>query len=254
MHNRFDLHETLDVSAGKVVGMINSLEFNEKYRDLVVLPSAERILIRLVQADDKALLLRGFKNLSSGSRFRRFLNEKKRLSDEELVYFTEVDHIDHFALGMVELDEHGTEGEGIAIGRFIRLRDDSECAEVGLTVADTMQGKGAGRLLLTRLMSAALERGIKRFRFECLPHNREMRHLVEQVCGEVTLRSETGVTIAEASLIDQPVDISISSPVNVIDSLVRQTQRFVSDSLTFQSGIGLDLMRNSLDVPFKLRL
>ncbi|MES9939319.1 MAG: GNAT family N-acetyltransferase [Candidatus Thiodiazotropha sp. 6PLUC2] len=230
------------------------LKYRDSYRELLVLPSGERIVIRLIQPGDKALLSDGFDSLSKESRFRRFLNEKKRLSSDELIYFTEVDQQDHFALGMVSLDENGMEKSGVAIGRFIRLNNDSESAEVGLTVADDMQGKGVGQQLLERLISAAQERGISKFRFECLPHNLQMKNLVLKLCGDVRFKSEGGVTIAEATIPDQPVPISIPSPVELIDGLVCQMQGFISDGLKYQSGLSLDLMRHSLDVPFKLKL
>ncbi|MES9832200.1 MAG: GNAT family N-acetyltransferase [Candidatus Thiodiazotropha sp. DIVDIV] len=233
--------------------MIKLLKYKDSYREVLVLPSGERIVMRLVQPGDKALLSDGFDSLSKESRFRRFLNEKKRLSNDELTYFTEVDQLDHFALGMVELDENGLEKSGVAIGRFIRLADDSESAEVGLTVTDEMQGKGIGRRLLERLVSAARERGIKQFRFECLPYNLEMKNLVQKVCRDVRLKSEAGVTVAEATITELPVSVAIPSPVSMIDTLVCHMQGFVSDSLRYQSGVGLDLMRHSLDAPFKLR-
>ncbi|MCG8053164.1 MAG: GNAT family N-acetyltransferase, partial [Candidatus Thiodiazotropha endolucinida] len=150
------------------------MKFNESFREIVDLDATRRIAIRLIEPNDKALLQQGFDSLSDESRQRRFMAEKRSLSPQELAYFTEVDQIDHFALGMVRLDESGNETEGVAIGRFIRLAGDAETAEVGLTVADSMQGQGLGQLLLERLVSAALERGIKRFRFECLAYNQAM--------------------------------------------------------------------------------
>ena len=76
---------------------------------------------------------------------KRFFGGKHCLSDVELRYFTELDHFDHFAIGAVELNGSGEEGDGIGIARFVRLPHDAECAEVAITVIDRMQGKGVGR-------------------------------------------------------------------------------------------------------------
>ncbi|MBW9263487.1 MAG: hypothetical protein K1564_18130 [Candidatus Thiodiazotropha sp. (ex. Lucinisca nassula)] len=85
--------------------MVNLLKFNESFREVVDLDAVRRIAIRLIKPNDKALLQQGFDSLSEESRQRRFMAEKRFLSQQELAYFTEVDQIDHFALGMVRLDE-----------------------------------------------------------------------------------------------------------------------------------------------------
>ena len=234
--------------------MVNFLKFHDSFQEVVVLDTTRRIAIRLVTPHDKALLQQGFDSLSDESRLRRFMAEKRSLSQQELVYFTEVDQMDHFALGMVLLDESGNEKEGVAIGRFIRLPGDVETAEVGLTVADSMQGHGLGQLLLERLISAAQERGIKRFRFECLAYNHAMKQLVLKVCKEAVFRYDEGVMIAEATLPAPSWVPPVYNPLDLMDGAVRQMQSMLSDALKYQSGVGMDLLRQSLDAPFKLKL
>ncbi|MEW8255540.1 MAG: GNAT family N-acetyltransferase [Candidatus Thiodiazotropha taylori] len=233
--------------------MVNLLKFNESFREVVDLDATRRIAIRLIKPNDKALLQQGFDSLSDESRQRRFMAEKRSLSPQELAYFTEVDQMDHFALGMVRLDESGNETEGVAIGRFIRLAGDAETAEVGLTVADSMQGQGLGQLLLERLVSAALERGIKRFRFECLAYNQAMKQLVLKVCKEAVFRYDEGIMIAEASLPASSWVPPVYNPLDLMDGLLRQMQGLFSGAFKYQSGVGLDLMRQGLDAPFRLR-
>ncbi|MCG7984334.1 MAG: GNAT family N-acetyltransferase [Candidatus Thiodiazotropha lotti] len=233
--------------------MVNFLKFNDSFREVVALDATRRIALRLITPNDKALLQQGFDSLSGESRLRRFMAEKRFLSQQELAYFTEVDQMDHFALGMVLLDESGNETEGVAIGRFIRLAGDAETAEVGLTVADSMQGQGLGQLLLKRLISAALERGINRFRFECLAHNQEMKQLLLKVCREAVFRYDGGVMIAEATL-PAPLGVPpVYNPLDLMDGLVRQMQSLFSGAFKYQSGVGMDLMKQGLDVPFRLR-
>jgi GNAT superfamily N-acetyltransferase len=234
--------------------MVNFFKFNDSFREVVVREGAKRIVVRLIKPSDKVLLEQGFNSLSDESRLRRFMGDKRSISPQELAYFTELDQMNHFALGMVLLDESGNEADGVAIGRFIRLDSDPETAEVALTVADSMQEQGFGRLLLERLMAAALERGIKRFRFEFLPYNHGMKHLVMRVCDEVAFSQEAGVMIAEASLSSRPLDSPFHNPLELMDSLARQMQHFISEVFKYQTDVGLDLMRKSLNLNLRIQV
>lgn len=174
--------------------------FDEAYSEQHTLAGGGRYRLRLVRPDDKEGLRRAFAELSAPSRHKRFLAAKQHLSDEELRYFTELDGSDHFALAAIGIDHDGQETDGLGITRCIRLASDPECAEVAITVIDRMQGKGIGRILLERLVAAAVERGIKRFRFECLAHNHELQRLVRKVCRVVDTRFDGEVMIVETNL------------------------------------------------------
>jgi GNAT superfamily N-acetyltransferase len=176
------------------------MKFDHEYQEHVRLAEEVDVRLRLVQPADKERLREGLLALSGASRQKRFFGGKGSLSNVELRYFTELDEFDHFAIGAVELNGSGEEGDGIGIARFIRLPHDAECAEVAITVIDRMQGKGVGRTLLEKLVDAAVERDVKRFRFECLPHNQEMKRLVEQTCNVVEFRNDSGVIVAEVEL------------------------------------------------------
>lgn len=180
--------------------MSNRLMIDAAYRERITLESGERVCLRLIRPSDKAAMQRAFAELSAASRYKRFFGAKQGLTEADLRYFTETDAWDHFALGAVVINEDGSEGEGLGVARYIRLTNDPECAEVAITVIDRMQGKGIGRALLERLVSAAIERGIARFRFECLAHNLEMQNLVKKVCRVVETRSDSGILVAETDL------------------------------------------------------
>lgn len=182
--------------------MKSALKFNDRYRKRIRLASGEWVSLRLVRPGDKSRLEHGFNNLSANSRQKRFFGGKRCLSESELRYLTEVDQMDHFALGVVALNPQGEETEGIGIGRFIRLATGAETAEVALTVIDRMQGKGIGRILLENLIAAAVERGVNRLRFELLPQNREMQSLVRNLLRAATFKYEDGVMIAESEIGD----------------------------------------------------
>ncbi len=190
--------------------MSKQLIIDANYCDRLTLGSGESICLRLIRPSDKAGMLRAFGELSEHSRHKRFFGAKQTLTEAELRYFTETDGWDHFALAAVIVQENGEEGDGLAIARCIRFADDPECAEVAITVIDRMQGKGIGRALLERLIIAAIERDIRRFRFECLAHNQEMQQLVHKVCQVVDTRSDGEIMIVETQLPAQVPEASVS--------------------------------------------
>ena len=155
------------------------------------------MFLRLVLPEDKELVRAGFARLSSESRYARFLVPKERLSDDELRYLCEVDHERHFALGAIREDSDPPVGLGIA--RFIRLGD-TDTAEAAIAVADEVHGQGLGKLLFLRLVAAAAERGIARFRLEVLGSNTSMAALIAAVSPERTIEVGGGVMSIEIDL------------------------------------------------------
>ena len=62
--------------------------------------------------------------------------------------------------------------------RFVRLADQPDTADLGVTVVDAWQGRGLGSALLARLSERALEAGIEYFTAEVLAENRAMLALL----------------------------------------------------------------------------
>ncbi len=180
------------------------IRFDEQYRETAVLRDGSRVTVRLVRPDDKELLRRGFDRLSPASRYRRFLATRGELSDAELVYLTEVDGHDHFAIGAALEDASGRQ-EGVGIGRFIRSTKDPAVAEVAVAVVDDWQGKGLGTLLLLRLVAAARERGIERFAGQVLASNDAIRGMLAQV-EKVSTRADGNELAVEVDLPDVKFD------------------------------------------------
>lgn len=151
----------------------------------VTLSNGRRIAIRPIHPDDKGRMVAAFERLSPESRYRRFFEPVQRLSDEDLVYLTEVDHHDHEAL--VALDE--TQQMGLGVARYVRSTEDHSVAEVAVTVVDDWQQMGIGTLLLSRLADRARDEGITRFSALVQADNRQVIDLVRSL-GEVRSRSE----------------------------------------------------------------
>ncbi len=168
--------------------------FTVDYVERAELRDGTRVLLRLLTPEDRHALRAGFEAMSPESRYARFLATKNTLTDNELDYLCNIDQENHFAMGAVIEDGDGRGGTiGAGIARFIRLPDQHAAAEAAIAVADTMQGRGLGKLLFMRLCAAAEERGIERFACEVLGSNNSMAGLIERVSPEREIEVSQGV-------------------------------------------------------------
>jgi RimJ/RimL family protein N-acetyltransferase len=142
----------------------------------VTLRTGARVRLRPVVPEDKERMVQALERLSPESRYRRFMTAVTRMPPRQLAYFTELDYVNHHAIGALALDEPGEPGIGVA--RFVRLAEEPDVAEVALTVIDDYHRSGLGTLLLQALMAVALEQGIRQLRAEILGENRAARRLV----------------------------------------------------------------------------
>jgi CRP-like cAMP-binding protein/GNAT superfamily N-acetyltransferase len=117
-------------------------------------------------------------------------------------YLVDVDYVDHFA--WVFLTEEDGVLRGTASGRYIRLHDAPDTAELALGVTDDYQGRGLGRLLLGALGAAAPNGGITRFRASVLADNKPMRALLDRAGARWTFE-EPGVVAATVAVEDARV-------------------------------------------------
>jgi GNAT superfamily N-acetyltransferase len=227
--------------------MSGQLMIDSDYAERVTLSSGECVSLRLIRPSDKAKMLRAFDELSDASRYKRFFGAKQKLTESDLRYFTENDYWDHFALGAVMLEKDGSEGEGLAVARCVRLHEDPECAEVAITVIDRIQGKGLGRALLERLITAALEREIYRFRFLCLAYNQEMQNLVKQVCQVVETHSDGDLIVAETELPRDVPERTIPSAPERMFNFYRLFRAMAIHSVDLQLCLGRTVVKRSVD-------
>lgn len=152
--------------------------FDDAWEETVRIDDGTPVRLRLVRPADKAAMRAAFERLSPESRYRRFFAAKTELSDADLRYLTETDGESHVALGAERAD---AEGEALGVARFVRLGDRPEMAEAAIAVVDDFQGKGLGRLLLSRLAAAARERGVATFHADVLARNEPMRALLRSL-------------------------------------------------------------------------
>lgn len=153
--------------------------------------------LRRARPRDKDRFKRAFARLSPRSRYFRFHGHKRTLSDADLRFLTETDGDLNFALVALEPEAAGGEGELVGVARYTRLSEDSEVAEVAVTVADAYQRRGLGRLLLERLVKEARRRGVARVRVTLLAENAGMRKLIGDQFGDYRLALEDNVYTGE---------------------------------------------------------
>ncbi|MBK7977776.1 MAG: GNAT family N-acetyltransferase [Deltaproteobacteria bacterium] len=173
--------------------------FDQDYREPVVLRDGTAATRRLLRAEDRELLERGFEKLSERSRYYRFFSPKPRLSQAEARYLTDVDGEAHVAIGASVAGADGGE-EGLGVARFVRLAEEPDVAEAAVTVLDDVQGKGLGSLLLMRLIAAARERHVKSFRCWVLADNKDMLKLLHDLLPDAHERFENGGVQVDATL------------------------------------------------------
>lgn len=91
----------------------------------------------------------------------------------------------------------------------MRLPDRPDTAEAAVAVADHIAGQGLGRLLMQRLVAAAAERGVLRFRCEVLSENAHARAFVQSLAARSELKYEvSGLVSVEWPLPpDEPLPV-----------------------------------------------
>jgi RimJ/RimL family protein N-acetyltransferase len=155
------------------------------------------LVFRHIRPDDKGRLAAGLARLSPESRHKRFLMPKPRFSSAELRYLTEIDGFDHVAIVAVSATDPDV---FYAVGRFVRLCDDPETAEVAIVVADALQGQGLGRELGRRLADLARERGVRRFTATLLGDNVAAHRLFASLSARLEQRTAAGLREMVADL------------------------------------------------------
>jgi L-amino acid N-acyltransferase YncA len=140
------------------------------------LRDGSELLIRPIRAGDREEFVRSFDHLSEETRYRRFLGPVRRLTEDQVTYFTAVDHRDHEALiALVP-----TSGEIVGVARYIRLQPGGPKAEVAVTVADEWQHRGVGYALLERLIDRARSSGVHEFQAFCFAGNADIQQLLRE--------------------------------------------------------------------------
>jgi GNAT superfamily N-acetyltransferase len=160
----------------------------DEWHRRVSLRDGTRVLLRPIRREDRQRLVEGMKRLSPASRYLRFHTTVSELSEEQLDYLSDVDHVDHEAIVALDLDHPDRPGVGVA--RYIREPYEPHVAEAAITVADEYHGQGAGTLLLGALAARARANDITVFRNYVLDGNRAMLEVFDHLGAHRELETD----------------------------------------------------------------
>ena len=166
-----------------------------------------RVVIRSLMPEDRDDVEHGFGELSERTKNLRFMTGKDHLSKSTLDSLVDqVDQVDHVAVAMWW--ERTSQADVLlGEGRFIRLADDPDCADVAVTMADELHGQGGGTLLMRALTLRAREAGVHRFIAAMSPDNEPSHRLMRRVgpvLRDVVRDGEREVVVAIPDAVDDP--------------------------------------------------
>jgi RimJ/RimL family protein N-acetyltransferase len=144
---------------------------------MLVLADGTRVRFRPIEAGDRDGLASLFQRLSPESRRRRFLSAKPHLSDRELDYFTDIDHVRHEAIAA--FDER--DGSLIGVARYAVDGRRPAAAHMAVAVADELHGMGIGAAVAARTVKRARANGVAVLIATTLSENRPARALLRRL-------------------------------------------------------------------------
>jgi acetyltransferase len=118
----------------------------------------EKIFMRPVRPGDAEQMIGLFSDLSPETVYLRFFSPIKRISNTLLIRLTQIDYDREIAL--MALAGKGEQKKIVGVARII-FHPAGERGEFALVLADDWQGKGIGRVLLTRALKSAQKYGLK---------------------------------------------------------------------------------------------
>ncbi len=188
-----DEHGVLAADARIVVGFRTPT--SDRYAHMAIYPypshlvsnwqlsDGTNVVIRPIRPEDAELEQEFMRSLSEESRYFRFMNSIQELTQTMLVKFTQLDYSREIALiAVAETHTRNTGRHEIELGvaRY-STNPDGESCEFAIVIADDMHGKGLGSKLMTALMDAARQRGLKVIQGEVLSQNAHMLSLMKKL-------------------------------------------------------------------------
>ena len=134
------------------------------------------VTIRPIRPEDADLEQEFVKNMSDESRYYRFMDTLRELTQTMLVRFTQIDYDREMALVAVLPQEDGKDMQ-IGVARYVG-NPDGESVEFALAVGDDWQKCGVGRKLMTALIECARMKGYRAVVGDVLSTNSKMFRLM----------------------------------------------------------------------------
>ena len=168
------------------------------YHRRETLPDGGVIELRAIRPGDRDKLREEFLKLSKATVRDRFFSIKLDLTPSELTYFTEVDFDHHLAL-VAELVSGNTR-QPAAVGRLVRKSGQPDHAEIAITVTDSMQGHGIGKIMLRHLADCARQLGVQHMDASVMADNTRMMKLIRKSGLPYKSQLQDGINTISVSL------------------------------------------------------
>ena len=141
------------------------------------------IVIRPIRPEDAEIEARFVRELSSESKYFRFMNTFEELSQEMLVRFTQIDY--HNEMALIAVTATADSEEQVGVARYTTNLDKRSC-EFALVVSDRWRGRGIAHHLMLNLMDVARGRELETIEGIVLKSNSRMLALMESLNFEIS--------------------------------------------------------------------
>jgi acetyltransferase len=142
-------------------------------------PDGKTVTIRPIRPEDAEMTQDFVKRMSDESKYYRFMDTIRELTQSMLVRFTQIDYDREMALVATVKGENGEEIQ-IGVSRYV-TNPDGESVEFALAIADDWQKHGIGRKLMTALIDAARMKGHRSVVGDVLAMNTKMFRLMSSL-------------------------------------------------------------------------
>jgi acyl-CoA synthetase (NDP forming)/GNAT superfamily N-acetyltransferase len=204
------------------------------------------ILIRQVRGTDETGLRALHAGLSERSSYLRFFTLGRATGDAFVDRLVATRSLPGQGALVAELD-----GRIVGVASYSAAADPTE-AEVGMAIADELQHRGAGTLLLEHLVALARSRGVRRFTAVVLPDNTLMLKVFRDTGLSLRMHREEGDVHVDADLSgrDEYLD-AVTERERIADTaslraLLRPTSVAVVGASRRADAVGNAVLRNVL--------
>jgi len=217
----------------------------------IVLRDGSTVHIRPARPEDQDLLEDYFMDLSDESRRLRFGGASVELREQASRAVT-IDYVDHLTL----LAFAGVEKPRVVGGAQYIREPRSVRAEVAMSTADRLQGRGLASILIAQLAQAAAEHGIRFFFAEVLPENHKMIDVFRRTGFRVSIHAKPGVVVVEfpTSITEEALesygDRERTAAANAVRTFLAPSSVAVIGASRDPDTIGGRLLKNILGQPF----
>jgi acetyltransferase len=139
------------------------------------MPDGTDVLIRPIRPEDAELEKEFVRNLSAETKYFRFMNTLRELTDPMVARLTQIDYDREMAF-IATVDQDGKEVE-VGVCRYA-VNPGGDSCEFAIVVSDDWQHRGLARKLMLVLIDAARSRGLKFMEGDFLSNNERMLKFV----------------------------------------------------------------------------